>query len=93
MHLISAIDLNLFQPLDLEVTQKSLRIRLKEEKEARGHSFFHKQIERRRAREQGRFLDKKEKEAAVWHTYQAALQQNQNSRNTSRTAARTSRKS
>eukprot|EP00253_Pinus_taeda_P003250 PITA_03250 len=58
------LDLNLFQPLDLEVTQKSLRIRLKEENEAKGHQFFHEQIERMRAREQGRFLDSEEKEAA-----------------------------
>ena len=56
--------------MDLEVTQKSLRIRLKEDKEAKGHSFFHEQIERRRAREQGRFLDKEEKETAAWHTFQ-----------------------
>ena len=51
-------------------------------KGGKDHSFFHEKIGRRRAREQGRFLDKKEKEAAVWHTYQAALQQNQNSRKT-----------
>ena len=45
MHLISAIDLNLFQPLDLEITQKSLWITqkslgviLKEEKII--HSFM-----------------------------------------------------
>jgi len=44
-------------------------------KGGKDHSFFIEQIGRRRAREQGRFLDKKEKEAAVWHTYQAALQQ------------------
>ena len=93
MHLISAIDLNLFQPLDLGITQKSFRVGLKEEKEEKIILLFHEQIGRRRAREQGIFLDKKEKEAAVWHTYQAALQQNQNSRKTSRTAARTGRKS
>ena len=48
MHLISAIDLNLFQPLDLEITQKSLWITqkslgviLKEEKEEKIiHSFM-----------------------------------------------------
>ena len=32
-HLISAIDLNLFQPLDLEITQKSFGVILREEKE------------------------------------------------------------
>ena len=32
-HLISALDLNLFQPLDLGITQKSLGVRLKEENE------------------------------------------------------------
>ena len=32
-HLISAIDLNLFHPLDLEITQKSLGVILREEKE------------------------------------------------------------
>ena len=37
-HLISALDLNLFQPLDLEIPQKSLRVRLKEEKVI--HSFM-----------------------------------------------------
>src|SRR5271168_3859293 len=48
VHLISAIDLNLFQPLDLEITQKSLWITqkslgviLKEEKEEKIiHSFM-----------------------------------------------------
>ena len=41
MHLISAIDLNLFQPLDLEITQKSLGVILKEEKEEKIiHSFM-----------------------------------------------------
>ena len=80
MHLISAIDLNLFQPLDLEITQKSLGVILKEEKEEK---IIHSFMSRLGEGEQGRFLDKKEKEAAVWHTYQAALQQNQNSRKTS----------
>ena len=93
MHLISAIDLNLSQPLDLGITQKSFRVGLKEEKEEKIIQFFHEQIGRRRAREQGRFLDKKEKEAAVWHTYQAALQQIRTTERTSRTTARTSRKS
>ena len=41
MHLISAIDLNLFQPLDLEITQKSLGVILKEEKKEKIiHSFM-----------------------------------------------------
>eukprot|EP00253_Pinus_taeda_P024512 PITA_24512 len=39
-------------------------------KGGKDHSFFHEQIGRRRAREQGIFLDRKEKEAAAWHTYQ-----------------------
>ena len=41
MHLISAIDLNLSQPLDLGITQKSFRVGLKEEKEEKLiHSFM-----------------------------------------------------
>ncbi len=41
MHLISAIDLNLSQPLDLGMTQKSFRVGLKEEKEEKIiHSFM-----------------------------------------------------
>jgi len=50
--------------LDLGITQKSLGspkkslgVRLREEKEEKIIQFFHEQIERRRAREQGRFLD------------------------------------
>ena len=45
-HLISVLDLKLSQSLDLGIPQKSLRVRLKEEKEGKGHSFFHEQIER-----------------------------------------------
>lgn len=59
--------------MDLGIPQKSLRVRLKEEKEGKGHSFFHEQIERRRAREQGRFLGSEEKEAAAWHTFQGSI--------------------
>ena len=41
VHLISAIDLNLSQPLDLGITQKSFRVGLKEEKEEKIiHSFM-----------------------------------------------------
>jgi len=43
--------------LDLGITQKSLGVRLREEKEEKIIQFFDEQIERRRAREQGRFLD------------------------------------
>ena len=40
-HLISALDLNLFQPLDLGIPQNSLRVRLKEGKEEKViHSFM-----------------------------------------------------
>ena len=46
----SSLDLNLSQPLDLGIPQKSLRVRLKEENERKYHSFFHEQIERRRGR-------------------------------------------
>ena len=43
MHLISAIDLNLSQPLDLGITQKSLRVGLREENEEKIiHSFMSK---------------------------------------------------
>ena len=59
--------------MDLGIPQKSLRVRLKEEKEGKGHSFFHEQIERRRAREQGRFLSSEEKEATTWHTFQGYI--------------------
>ena len=50
--------------MDLGIPKKSLRVRLKEEKEANGHSFFffHEQIERRRRKEQRRFLSSEEKE-------------------------------
>ena len=41
MHLISTIDLNLSQPLDLGITQKSFRVGLREEKEEKIiHSFM-----------------------------------------------------
>ena len=36
----------LSQPLDLGIPQKSLRVRLKEEKKRKGHSTFHEQIGR-----------------------------------------------
>jgi len=42
-------------------------------KGGKGHSFFHEQIERGRARGQGRFLDSEEKEAAAWHTFQGSI--------------------
>ena len=61
-HLILALDLKLSQPLDLGIPQKSLRVRLKEEKEGKCRSFFHEQIERRRRREKRRFLSSEEKE-------------------------------
>jgi hypothetical protein len=41
-------------------------------KGGKGHSFFHEQIGRRRAREQERFLSRKEKETAAWHTFQGS---------------------
>ena len=59
--------------MDLGIPQKSLRVRLKEEKEENVISLFHEQIERRRAREQGRFLGSEEKEAAAWHTFQGSI--------------------
>ena len=59
--------------MDLGIPQKSLRVRLKEEKEGKGHSFFHEQIESKRAREQGRFLSSEEKKAAAWHTFQGNI--------------------
>jgi len=59
--------------LDLGILQKSLRVRLKEEKEENIIFFFHEQIERRIAKEQGRFLDRKEKEVATWHTFQGSI--------------------
>ena len=63
-NLISALDLNLFQPLDLGSPQKSLRVRLKEGKEEKVIHFFHEQIGRRREGEQGRFLSREEKEGS-----------------------------
>jgi len=49
--------------LDLEITQKSLGVILREEKEEKiiRFKFFHEQIGRRRAREQERFLSREEK--------------------------------
>ena len=59
--------------MNLGIPQKSLRVRLKQEKEGKGHSFLQEQIGRRRAREQGRFLSSEEKEAAAWHTFQGSV--------------------
>ena len=59
-HLISALDLNLFQPLDLGIPQKSLRVRLKEENERKDHSFFHEQIERGGEKAEEKFLSSEE---------------------------------
>jgi len=47
-HLISALDLKLFQPLDLGITQKSLRVLLKEENERKRHSFINSFMSRLR---------------------------------------------
>ena len=57
-YLISALDLKLSQPLDLGIPQKSLRVRLKEEKEGKGHSFFHEQIERGEEKAEEKFLSR-----------------------------------
>jgi hypothetical protein len=63
--------------LDLGITQKSLRVRLKEEeKGGKGHSFFHEQIGRRRAREQGRFLDRRRRRQQLGTHSKAALANN-----------------
>ena len=42
--------------MDLGIPQKSLRVRLKEENEGKGHSFFHEKIGRRREGELEIFL-------------------------------------
>ena len=47
-HLISTLYLKLFQPLDLGITQKSLRVLLKEENERKSHSFINSFMSRLR---------------------------------------------
>ena len=42
--------------MDLGIPQKSLRVRLKEEKEGKGHSFFHEHIERGGEKAKEKFL-------------------------------------
>jgi len=56
--------------LDLGITQKSLRVRLREEKVI--HSFMSrlKERESKRARE---ISEQEEKEAAAWHAFQGSL--------------------
>ena len=58
--------------MDLGIPQKSLRVRLKEEKEGKGHSFFHEQIERRRGREKRIFLSREGGRTTPWHAYRGS---------------------
>ena len=51
--------------MDLGIPQKSLRVRLKEEKEGKGHSFFHEQIERGEEKANDTFLSSEKKRASA----------------------------
>ena len=48
--------------MNLGISQKSLKVRLKEEKKRKDHSFFHEQIERRRREQEEIFELEKVKE-------------------------------
>ena len=68
-HLISALDLKLSQPLDLGIPQKSLRVRLKEEKKRKDHSVFYEQIERGGEESKEIFLSRGGGRTIPWHAY------------------------
>jgi len=59
--------------LDLGIPQKSHRVRLKEEKEEKVIHSFMRRLREREQESKGGFLDREEKEAAAWHTFQGSI--------------------